>query len=183
MQIFRLATLIGAGFLPFTKASRLTTARQTSSTTVPLLATELGKVFDASVTIGNQIFQLLVDTESSESYVMKTGYTHCFIPFLCDVDQVNSLFSPPAKFVSTSAMYIFDCSVKAPQFGIRIGNQAFYHSGQHLIYRTSEGVCVSSLASSESVSIADLTSNILGVPVLKNVVTVFDFGVFDSGNN
>ncbi|KAJ5179910.1 hypothetical protein N7492_003120 [Penicillium capsulatum] len=46
-----------------------------SGTTVSLHATQYGSVFDAPVTIGNQTFQLLVDTGSSDTYVMAPGLT------------------------------------------------------------------------------------------------------------
>ena len=73
-------------------------------------------------------------------------------------------------------MYVVDCSAKAPEFGLSLGDQTFYHDGSDLIYQTDEGVCVSSLASSTEVSLGDVTLNIIGVPFLKNVVAVFDFG-------
>lgn len=73
-------------------------------------------------------------------------------------------------------MYIVDCSAKAPEFGFTLGDQTFYHDGSDLIYQTSDGVCISALASSNEVSIGDITLNIIGVPFLKNVVAVFDFG-------
>lgn len=71
-------------------------------------------------------------------------------------------------------MYIVDCSAKAPQIGLIINNTTFWHNGEDLIYQTSEGVCVFSLVSSESVSIGGLKLNIIGVPFLKNVVAVFE---------
>ncbi|KAJ6086077.1 hypothetical protein N7486_010358 [Penicillium sp. IBT 16267x] len=67
-------------------------------------------------------------------------------------------------------------SFHPPEFGLSLGDQTFYHDGSDLIYQTSEGGCVSSLASSSEVSLGDITLNIIGVPFLKNVVAVFDFG-------
>ena len=46
-----------------------------AGTTTSLIATEYGTVFDAPVSIGNQEFRLLVDTGSSDTYVMQRGFT------------------------------------------------------------------------------------------------------------
>ncbi|KAJ5334141.1 uncharacterized protein N7506_007924 [Penicillium brevicompactum] len=46
-----------------------------ASATIPLVSTEFGTVFDAPMKIGNQSFQMLVDTGSSDTYVMENGYT------------------------------------------------------------------------------------------------------------
>lgn len=91
-------------------------------------------------------------------------------------ESVNSLFSPPAKFDVEAEAYIVDCSAKAPAFGLKIANQTFFHNGADLIYRLPEGICVSAIANSDSVSIGGLTLNIIGASFLKNVVAVFDFG-------
>ncbi|KAJ5436653.1 hypothetical protein N7445_007538 [Penicillium cf. griseofulvum] len=50
--------------------------RRTSNTTSTLIATEYGTIIYVPVTIGNQSFMLLVDTSSSDTYVMQTGLTY-----------------------------------------------------------------------------------------------------------
>ena len=44
-----------------------------AGTTTSLIATEYGTVFDAPVSIGNQEFRLLVDTGSSDTWLVMTG--------------------------------------------------------------------------------------------------------------
>lgn len=72
MLLLQLLT-IAAGPLPLAGARNLST-RRSSETTSTLIATQYGTVFDVPVTIGNQTFMLLVDTGSSDTYVMQTGY-------------------------------------------------------------------------------------------------------------
>ncbi|OQV07519.1 hypothetical protein CLAIMM_11942 [Cladophialophora immunda] len=48
-----------------------------NNSTSGLLSTTFGTIFDVNVTIGGQTFPLLVDTGSSDTYVMKNGY-QCF---------------------------------------------------------------------------------------------------------
>lgn len=73
IRLFHLLTLASttlATTLPLTRRT------PTSSTVPPLKATKYGTVFDVPVTIGNQTFQLLVDTGSSDTYVAQTGFTY-----------------------------------------------------------------------------------------------------------
>ncbi|KAI9925772.1 hypothetical protein ASPWEDRAFT_60820 [Aspergillus wentii DTO 134E9] len=91
-------------------------------------------------------------------------------------NSVNALFEPPARYDASLGAYVVDCTAKAPSFGLQIGNQTFFHNGADMIYQTGEGICISSVAASENVGIEGLTLNIIGVPFLKNVVAVFDFG-------
>lgn len=107
--------------------------------------------------------------------ILKKYLCYLFLPSAI-ADSVNSLFPPPASYDASSGMYIVDCSAKTPEFGFTINNTTFYHNGEDLIYQTSDGACMSSLVSSESVSIGRITLNIVGVSFLKNVVAVFDFG-------
>lgn len=64
-----------------------------------------------------------------------------------------------------------------------IDNQTFFLDGRDLIYQTAapsteEALCVSSLVSSDLASPAEgVVLNIIGAPFMKNVVSVFDFGV------
>lgn len=71
-------------------------------------------------------------------------------------------------------MYFVDCSAEALEFGITLGNQTFYHDGSDIIYQTSGGYCISALASSNEVSIGNITLNIIGVSLLKSMVAVYE---------
>lgn len=119
-----------------------------------------------NLTTNSTSFQVFIDSGNNIQYLPTAV-----------VEPINALFDPPAKYNSDFEAYVVDCSAKAPEFGLTLGNQTFFHNGEDLIYQTGEGVCITSLASSESVSLAgEITLNILGVPFLKNVVAVHDFG-------
>ncbi|KAJ6143363.1 hypothetical protein N7471_002816 [Penicillium samsonianum] len=127
-----------------------------------------------NITYGSKSNNLTTNTTSFQAFIDSGNYISYLPPAV--VDPINALFSPPATFDSDLGLYVVDCSANAPKFGLSLGDQTFYHDGSDLIYQTSEGVCVSSLASSSEVSLGDVTLNIIGVPFLKNVVAVFDFG-------
>jgi hypothetical protein len=96
---------------------------------------------------------------------------------------INAFFSPPAILDPASGMYIVNCAATPPQLGLTIGDQTFFHDGRDLLYQTAdpasgEGLCVSAIQSS-SFSGTELGSgvlNIIGAPLFKNVLTVFNFG-------
>jgi hypothetical protein len=116
-------------------------------------------------TTNSTSFQAFVDSGNYISYLPQEI-----------IEPVNALFSPPATYDSASGVYIVDCSAEAPEFGNTLGDQTFYHDDSDLIYQISGGYCISALASSNEVSIGDITLNIIGVPFLKSVVAVIDFG-------
>ena len=94
-------------------------------------------------------------------------------------DQVNARFKPAATWNETHQRYHVNCAAKPPSFGIRIGNETFFHDPADLIQRTQGGFCVSTItrpAIERPVyqGGANLSFNFLGVPFLKNVVSVFD---------
>lgn len=92
-------------------------------------------------------------------------------------EPINALFDPPAVYKEGYEGYVVDCSAKAPEFGLTIGNQTFFHNGQDLIYQTADGVCITNIMPLEKVKLLNqLKFGIIGVPFLKNVVAVFDFG-------
>jgi hypothetical protein len=126
------------------------------------------------VTFGASLNNLTTNSTSFQAFV-DSGNDLTYLPSAV-VDPINALFDPSATYSPESEAYIVDRAAKAPEFGLKIGNQTFFHNGSDLIFQTSAGVCMSSLVSSESVSIGDVTLNILGVSFLKNVVAVFDFG-------
>ncbi|OQE12865.1 hypothetical protein PENFLA_c060G05254 [Penicillium flavigenum] len=127
-----------------------------------------------NITYGLSSNKLTTNTTAFQAFIDSGNYISYLPPAI--VDPINALFSPPATYDSDLGLYVVDCSAKAPEFGLSLGDQTFYHDGSDLTYQTSEGVCVSSLASSSEVSLGDVTLNIIGVPFLKNVVAVFDFG-------
>lgn len=127
-----------------------------------------------NITYGSSSNNLTTNTTSFQAFVDSGNYISYLPPAI--VEPINALFSPPATYDSDLRLYVVDCSAKAPEFGISLGDQTFYHDGSDLIYQTAEGVCVSNLASSAEVSLGGITLNIIGVPFLKNVVAVFDFG-------
>jgi hypothetical protein len=92
-------------------------------------------------------------------------------------DPVNKLFDPPAVYNEDIAVYIVDCNAKAPDsFTFEIGGQVFAHNPADLIYQTGD-FCISSISKSDDIKVGGtLQLNIIGVPFLKSVVSVFDFG-------
>lgn len=126
------------------------------------------------VTFGSSLSNLTTKSISFQTFVDSGNYL-TFLPSAV-VDPINASFDPPATYDPEFEAYIVDCTAKAPEFGLKIGNQTFFHTGSDLIFRTAAGVCMTSLVSSESVSIGDIRLSILGVSFLKSVVAVFDFG-------
>ncbi|KAJ5102762.1 hypothetical protein N7532_003291 [Penicillium argentinense] len=123
---------------------------------------------------GSSAGNMAANETSFQAFVDSGNYMQ-YLPAAI-VEPVNAMFSPPAIYNNKTQAYVVECDALAPEFGLKIGNQTFFHNGEDLIYRISNETCVSSLASSESISIEGLTLNIIGVPFLKNVIAVFDFG-------
>lgn len=102
-------------------------------------------------------FQVFIDSGNNMQYLPPAV-----------VEPINALFDPPAKYNSDHEAYVVDCSAKAPEFGLTLSNQTFFHNGEDLIYQTGEGVCITSLAPPETLSLAGgITLNVLGVRFLK----------------
>ncbi|KAF7591454.1 hypothetical protein BBP40_001557 [Aspergillus hancockii] len=74
LYLSHLLTLSTALVLPITRRQRSDGA---NSHTASLLATKLGAVFDVDISIGsnNQTFKLLVDTGSSDTYIVRDKFT------------------------------------------------------------------------------------------------------------
>ncbi|KAI5462149.1 aspartic peptidase domain-containing protein [Mariannaea sp. PMI_226] len=89
--------------------------------------------------------------------------------------EVNAEFSPPAQFSKDLGIYLVECNATAPQFGVTIGKQTFWHEAVDLIQQDpSTGVCYSVImpeAEGEGISLS-----FLGDAFLRNVVAVFDIG-------
>lgn len=117
---------------------------------------------------------LTTTTLNSQVFVDSGNYI-TYLPSIV-VDRVNGMFSPPAVYNETLQAAVVDCTAVAPQFGLKIGNETFFHNGSDLLFQVSDELCVTSLVASEEISLDGLSVNILGVSFLKNVLTVFDFG-------
>lgn len=96
-------------------------------------------------------------------------------------DPLNNLFSPPGVYNEDAKAYIVSCNAKAPEsFSFTLGGQVFTHDGADLIYQTGEGddaLCTSAIGNSDKIRLLpDVQLNVIGVPFLRSVVSVFDFG-------
>ncbi|KAL3443426.1 aspartic peptidase domain-containing protein [Aspergillus insuetus] len=111
-------------------------------------------------------FQAFFDTGNPLSYLPG----RIAIPF-------NELFSPPPVYSDDLGAYIVDCNAKPPSsLMFEIDGQRFEHNSADFIYQTGEDLCISTIGVAERVGFAGLPINIIGVPFLKNVLGVFDFG-------
>ncbi|KAL2831444.1 aspartic peptidase domain-containing protein [Aspergillus cavernicola] len=107
---------------------------------------------------------------------LDTGNPLSYIPGRI-ADPFNKLFNPPAVYNKDLAAYIVDCNAKPPSLGLEIGGTIFEHNPSDLIYQTGEDLCISAIGNSDEIKIGGtLQLNIIGVPFLKSVVSVFDFG-------
>ncbi|KAJ9615609.1 hypothetical protein H2200_001684 [Cladophialophora chaetospira] len=119
----RVLVLALTAFTPamFVSASRfpqhLALNRRSQSATLPLVSTSLGTVFDVNVTFGNQTIPLLVDTGSSDTYVMAAGY-HCY-------DNSNGTELPQADCLYGDATYTKTATyseIPGEIFGVQYGD-------------------------------------------------------------
>ncbi|KAJ0418743.1 aspartic peptidase domain-containing protein [Aspergillus carlsbadensis] len=111
-------------------------------------------------------FQAFFDTGNPLSYIPG----RIAIPF-------NELFSPAPVYSDDLGAYIVDCNAKPPSSLLfEIDGQKFEHDPADFIYQTGEDLCISTIGVAEWVGFAGLQINIIGVPFLKNVLGVFDFG-------
>lgn len=84
-------------------------------------------------------------------------------------DAINALFVPPAVFNTTTGRYVVACDAKAPELGISIGGQVFYHNPEDMILEYGD-LCLSAVQG----SLSDVL--ILGASWLKSVLAIFDVG-------
>ncbi|CAI7597641.1 unnamed protein product [Penicillium bialowiezense] len=122
-----------------------------------------------------EIMDIPANFTSGKRVFVDSGNYITYLPSIV-VDRVNGMFSPPAVYNETLQAAVVDCAAVAPQFGLKIGNETFFHNGSDLLFQVSDELCVTSLVASEEISLDGLSVNILGVSFLKNVLTVFDFG-------
>jgi hypothetical protein len=111
-------------------------------------------------------FQAFFDTGNPLSYIPG----RIAIPF-------NKLFNPPGVYSEDLGAYVVDCNAKPPSSLVfEIDGHKFEHDPTDFIYQTGEDLCISTIGVAERVGFAGLQINIIGVPFLKNVLGVFDFG-------
>lgn len=101
-------------------------------------------------------------------YLLDTGTIANSVPKK-QADAINALFVPPAVFNATKG-YVVACDAIAPELGISIGGQVFYHNPKDMILQY-DGYCFSAVQPASEDS-----SWILGASWLKNVLAVFDVG-------
>ncbi|KAH6684738.1 aspartic peptidase domain-containing protein [Halenospora varia] len=109
--------------------------------------------------------------------VVDNGNPFSFIPGALS-EHYHSLWSPPAVkgfFSEDLTKWQVECDATPPVLGFEIGGITFYHDARDLIFPMN-GTCVSSLFSSDDLSLAGVSVSFLGLQFLKNVLAVFDFG-------
>lgn len=84
--------------------------------TAGLIATTYGSIFDVDVALGNETFKLLVDTGSSDLYVMKTGYKCINGTSNLELPEDECLYSSKTYNVSNEFPAITD-----ETFGVKYG--------------------------------------------------------------
>ncbi|KAH8881338.1 acid protease [Thozetella sp. PMI_491] len=110
-------------------------------------------------------FQAIVDTGSMFNNIPSEVF-----------NEIVALVDPAPVLDEGSGAYRVSCNAKVPKLGVTIGDQTFYHLDEDLILFNylGDGGCV--LALQPSVAATGLALNFIGDPLLKNVVSVFDFG-------
>ncbi|KAH8682790.1 aspartic peptidase domain-containing protein, partial [Tricladium varicosporioides] len=109
--------------------------------------------------------------------IVDNGNPFSFIPGPLS-EHYHSLWSPPAVkgfFSDDPTKWQVSCDAIPPVLGFEIGGITFYHDARDLIFPMN-GTCVSSLFSSDDLSLAGVSVSFLGLQFLKNVLAVFDFG-------
>ncbi|KAF4968662.1 hypothetical protein FSARC_3948 [Fusarium sarcochroum] len=89
--------------------------------------------------------------------------------------KINAAFEPPAVYDKKRDVFVVDCDARAPALGVVIGGDTFWHDQRDLIMQAKDGVCTSGVGATQEA--LDITVHFLGDTFLKNVVSVFDFGV------
>ncbi|KAL4926181.1 pepsin-like aspartic protease [Aspergillus undulatus] len=134
-----------------------------------------------SASLGSHNTSLGTNSSSSISAPFQvffdSGNPLSYIP-LRIADPLNQLFSPPGIYNSDLQAYIVDCDAKAPStFSLEIGGYMFTHDARDLIYQTGEDLCISAIGNSDDIELLrEFELNIIGVPFLKGVMSVFDIG-------
>ncbi|KAL2788134.1 aspartic peptidase domain-containing protein [Aspergillus keveii] len=91
-------------------------------------------------------------------------------------EEYNQGFEPAGKWDADTGFYEVQCDAVPPRLSLTIGNHSFTHNPADLISRDDEGRCFSVVVPASTTGIL---SRSIGVPFLKNVVAVFDYGQSD----
>ncbi len=110
--------------------------------------------------------------KSRISVLIDSGTSLIFLPTAFAI-AVNALFDPPALYYANAGAFYTNCSAKAPEFGVQIGEQTFFLNAKDLIITAGSApgtLCPTSIGD------AGYGSTVLGAPFFKNVLAVFDVG-------
>ncbi|RAL00010.1 pepsin-like aspartic protease [Aspergillus ibericus CBS 121593] len=117
-SILPLLALTSALTIPLNRRSAGPSHPNSFTHSAPLLSTQYGTVFDIDVTIAtNQTFRLLVDTGSSDTYVMRDH-------FAC-INATSNLVIPQADCLYASSTYTISPTyqqIPNETFGVKYGN-------------------------------------------------------------
>ena len=131
-------------------------------------------LLDYYVRVDNFTYTNATHNAGQGQYILDTGTGINVLPD-ADADAFNALFQPPAVLNASIGQYTLPCNATAPQLGVSIGGQVFYHNPQDLIIPApgANGQCFSGVQ--RTLAVTKLP--ILGAPFLKNVLAVFDLGM------
>ena len=107
---------------------------------------------------------------SQVQVLIDSGTTVNYLPTNI-ANAVNALFEPAATYSSQIGYYTVPCNAKAPEFGVKIGQETFYVNPEDMIIRLSASTCISGVSATGAGG-----NSILGHVFLKNVLAVFDVG-------
>lgn len=114
-------------------------------------------------------------TTPFQAYV-DTGNPFSLLPHDTAV-AADAAFRPSATPVYGSpGLYCVAYNATAPEFGIVIGNQTFYHNGSDMIQPdlSESGICFSTVMNGSQNTVEGVEPLVLETPFLRNVVGVFN---------
>ncbi|KAK4691871.1 hypothetical protein P7C71_g5224, partial [Lecanoromycetidae sp. Uapishka_2] len=107
---------------------------------------------------------------SEVQVIIDSGTTVNYLPQVT-ADRVNALFEPAATYDAQLGYYTVDCNAKAPEFGVRIGQEIFYINPLDNILKVTATGCITGISRTGTGG-----HSTLGTVFLKNVLAVFDVG-------
>ena len=112
--------------------------------------------------------------EANTQFVVDSGTTLNYLPS-ADAAAFNALFAPPAVVDPDYGVYVVPCNATAPEFGVTISGETFYHNPVDLVFDggLGGGLCLSGIQDGGTLGAGVF---ILGDVFLKNVLAVFDVG-------
>ncbi|KAF1349900.1 aspartic peptidase domain-containing protein, partial [Delphinella strobiligena] len=134
------------------------------------LAANRSAIFDVHST-GNPRYTPLLSPLPAHTVIVDSGTSLLYAPSSV-VQNLATLFSPPALLNETYNLYTVDCAAEAPTFGVVVGSKVFYVNQVDLVVVVAEGVCVMGVQENGG----DGAFTILGDVFLRSVLAVFDVG-------